>query len=77
MANDPDAKVRASAGYSLSSFYTSNGSEGYLYIEPLEDNLDKLLIGLKRVETVRSVVEILGSRYTGNSFAPCFMSAKN
>lgn len=77
MANDSDTKVRASAGYSLTHFYTDNGSKGDLYIKPLEDNLDKLLIGLKRVETVRSVVEILGSKYTGGSFAPCFMSDKN
>ena len=78
MANDPDSSVRASAGYSLTHFYTDNGSDGDLYIKPLEDNLDKLLIGLKKVETVRSIVEILGSRYTGGgSFAPCFMSEKN
>ena len=70
IANDPDAKVRASAGYSLSHFYTDNGSEGYLYIKPLENKLDKLLIGLKNAETVRSVVEILDS-------TACDMSVKN
>ncbi len=77
IANDPNSEVRASAGYSLSSFYTSNDSEGDLYIKPLERNLDKLFKGLKRVETVRSVVSILGNGYTGDSFAPCFMSATN
>jgi hypothetical protein len=77
MVEDRDAKVRASAGYSLSHFYTDNGSEGDLHIKPLEKNLDKLLRGLKNVETVRSVVDILGTRYTGNSYAPCFMSIKN
>jgi hypothetical protein len=73
MANDPDARVRASAGYSLSHFYTDNGSEGELYVKPLEDNLDELLKGLKNVETVRSIVNILG----GRSFVPCFMSSKS
>jgi hypothetical protein len=77
IAYDPNSGVRASAGYSLSHFYTDNGSEGDLHIKPLERNLDTLLIGLKRVETVRSVVDILGNRYTGNSYAPCYMSAKS
>jgi hypothetical protein len=75
IANDPNAKVRASAGYSLSHFYTDNGAEGYLYIKPLENNLDKLLMGLRNVETVRPVVEILGSR--DGLVAPCYMSVKN
>ncbi len=74
MADDPDAQVRASAGYSLSSFYTDNGSDGDLYTKPLEDNLEKLLSGLKNAETLRSVVDILGSRYAGVSIAPCLMS---
>jgi hypothetical protein len=77
MVHDQDAKVRASAGFSLSHFYTDNGSDDFLYIKPLEDNLDKLLMGLKNVETMRSVVEILGNRYTGRSFAPCYMSIQN
>lgn len=73
MANDPNANVRSSAGSSLSSFYTDNGTEGYDYIKPLEDNLDNLLKGLDNVETVGLVVDILGS----DSFAPCYMSMKN
>jgi hypothetical protein len=77
MALDPDAKVRASAGTSLSHFYTDNGSDGDIYIKPLEKNLDKLLLGLKNVETLRSIVEILGSRYAGDSVAPCYMSVKS
>lgn len=77
MVNDPNAEVRASAGYSLSHFYTDNGSDGYLYIKTLEDNLDKLLKGLKNKETARSVVNILGNRYTGDSVTPCYMSINN
>jgi ankyrin repeat protein len=77
MADDPDAQVRASAGYSLSSFYTDNGSDGDDYIRPLEDNLEKLLSGLKHAETLRSVVNILGNRYAGVSIAPCLMSVKS
>lgn len=74
MADDPDGQVRASAGHSLSSFYTDNGSDGDLYIKPLEDNLEKLLSGLKNAETLRSVIDILGNRYAGVSIAPCLMS---
>lgn len=77
MADDPDGKVRASAGYSLSSFYTDNGSDGDDYIKPLEDNLEKLLSGLKHAETLRSVVDILGNRYAGVSIGPCLMSVKS
>ncbi len=77
MAYDVAPDVRASAGYSLSHFYTDNGAEGYLYIKPLEKGLDKLLIGLKNTETLRSIVAILGSRYAGESVAPCYMSMKN
>jgi hypothetical protein len=77
MAHDPDLSVRRSAGFSLSHFYTDNGSEGDLYIKPLEKNLDALLSGLKNTETIRSIINILGSRYTGGSFAPCYMSPES
>jgi ankyrin repeat protein len=77
MADDPDARVRASAGDTLDHFYTDNGADGDLYIKPLEDNLEKLLSGLKNAETIRSVVNILGNRYAGVSIAPCDMSVKS
>jgi uncharacterized protein len=77
MVDDPDANVRRHAGSSLSHIYTDNGAEGFLHIKPLESNLDKLLKGLKNVETLGPVVAILGSRYTGDSVAPCYMSVKS
>lgn len=77
IAHDADSSVRASAGYSLSHFYTDNGADGYLYITPLEKGLDELLSGLRNTETLRSIVNILGERYTGESVAPCYMSVEN
>ena len=53
-----------------------NDSGGAPSITPLEENLDDLLIGLKRLATLHSVVEILGGDDYGDSVV-CRMSAKN
>ncbi len=43
----------------------------------LEQNLDDLLIGLKRLTTLRTVVEILGGEYDYGDSVVCRMSAKS
>lgn len=71
------AEIRGRAADELQHFYTDNGADGYLYIEPLEKGLDDLLMGLKKTETLRPIVTVLGSRPAGDSFAPCYMSTES
>lgn len=73
-ASNQSKKVRMRSAYWLSSFYTDNGAEGYLHIDSLENNLDILLTTLNETNTSRAVINILGARYTGANFAPCYMS---
>ena len=73
-ASNKSKKVRMRSAYWLSSFYTDNGTEGYLHIDSLENNLDILLTTLNETNTSRATIAILGARHTGASFAPCYMS---
>jgi hypothetical protein len=110
MAQDPDPKVRARAGYSLADFYRDHDYEGdsdsargsafgdtdgyddsdgdsaphgdstsggTSDVTLLENNLDELLIGLKRAATLRSVVDILGGHDNYGKSAVCHMSVKS
>lgn len=54
-----------------------NDSGGAISITPLEENLDDLLIGLKRLATLRSVLNILGGEDDYGESVVCRMSAKS
>src|SRR5512145_323577 len=77
MINDPNADVRYSAAFNLSECYTSDDSSGKQHIEPLENNLDKLLIGLKNPQIGIYVANILGLSTTSTSVSSCHMSNNN
>ncbi len=73
MATDKDPEVRRSAAFNLSSFYTDNGQDMCKDVMALVASLDGLLTALKDEETERPVTDILGARYSGETFLPCCM----
>jgi hypothetical protein len=79
MAHDSDAEIREKAAIYLSSYFTSNGSEGCAEAgaaEAVEKNLPSLLSAVKDSITNRYAVEVLGAEYSGLTPLPCCMSGK-
>jgi len=79
MAHDSDEKIREKAAIGLSSYFTSNGSEGCAEAgaaEAVEKNLPPLLSAVKDSITNRYAVEVLGAEYSGLTPLPCCMSGK-
>jgi hypothetical protein len=81
IVSNPIEEARVNAAFHLSSYYTDNGAEGYKHIPVLEDNVKMLFLVLfpEKIEgsPYRFVVNVLGSRYTGSSFSPCYMKRDN
>lgn len=73
--NDKSKTIRASSAFRLNEFYTSNGSKGYLYIPPLENNLSLLLEGLHDVNTFRFIIGIFEKVIPGSTYVACEMSS--
>jgi len=76
MATDPDLKVRQSAALGISHFITDNGTDNCNSVGPIVKHIDEFLLGLKDDSTAEYVLNVLGSRYAGETPLPCCMPVK-